>query len=301
MTKNVFSIPTPQFFDWLIILSYLKRSPKEVMYVITKEDNVQRAFKIDSVIYICSISYDLKEQKLIISIINDIHPTKIALSAISDFIIDWFDINNRLENFYKIGQKDPILSSLVNKFSGLRLVGMPDFYEAITWGILGQQINISYTYTLKKYFIEKYGENIRYANKNYWIYPDPLVISQKSVEELMTLGISKRKAEYLQDISKRIAKKEISKKYYKSFDNAISAEKDMIKIRGIGPWTANYVLMRCIRMGDAFPTKDIGLLNGLKVLQKLDNKPNNKDIIKLRQLWGPWCSYATFYIWRLLY
>ncbi|MGT2737440.1 hypothetical protein ACVRXS_09930 [Streptococcus orisratti] len=68
-----------------------------------------------------------------------------------------------------------------------------------------------------------------------------------------------RKAEYLIDISQKIVADDISKSYYQTFQTAESAEKAMVKLRGIGPWTANYVLMCCLRMGDAFPMANIGL------------------------------------------
>ncbi|MGV3127231.1 hypothetical protein [Streptococcus orisratti] len=76
-----------------------------------------------------------------------------------------------------------------------------------------------------------------------------------------------RKAEYLIDISQKIVADDISKSYYQTFQTAESAEKAMVKLRGIGPWTANYVLMRCLRMGDGFPMADIGLLNGIKLIK----------------------------------
>lgn len=75
----------------------------------------------------------------------------------------------------------------------------------------------------------------------------------------------------------------------------------MTAYRGIGPWTANYVLMRCLRMGDAFPQADIGLLNGIKLLENRSDKPDKDYMARMKNRWGIWASYATFYIWRLLY
>ncbi|WP_422802807.1 hypothetical protein [Streptococcus sp. FT1-106] len=85
----------------------------------------------------------------------------------------------------------------------------------------------------------------------------PLIFEE--YEQLVSLGMTLRKAEYLIDISQKIVIGDISKSYYQTFQTAESAEKAMVKLRGIGPWTANYFLMRCLRMGDAFPMADIGL------------------------------------------
>ncbi|MBO0478687.1 DNA-3-methyladenine glycosylase 2 family protein [Vagococcus fluvialis] len=171
----------------------------------------------------------------------------------------------------------------MNKFYGLRLVGMPDFYEAITWGILGQQINLQFAYTLKRRFTEKFGEKVTYEELDYWIYPEAKRIAETTIEDLLELKLTLRKVIFL------------------SFEDAKTIEKEMIKIRGIGPWIANYVLMRCFRKNEAFPMADIGLLNGIKVIENLSEKPDTTKMLALKEDWGGWASYATFYIWRLLY
>ena len=79
------------------------------------------------------------------------------------------------------------------------------------------------------------------------------------------------------------------------------AEKMLVKIRGIGPWTANYVLMRCLRFPNAFPIADVGLHNAIKHLTGTEEKPTIEEIWKLAAPWTGWESYATFYLWRFLY
>lgn len=78
-------------------------------------------------------------------------------------------------------------------------------------------------------------------------------------------------------------------------------EKELLSIRGIGPWTANYVLMRCLRNAAAFPIADVGLHNALKHVLGLDEKPTLPHIRQLAEGWKGWEAYATFYLWRVLY
>ncbi|WP_399283936.1 DNA-3-methyladenine glycosylase family protein [Vagococcus fluvialis] len=236
-----------------------------------------------------------------VTLLNDVHWSKIEQTIVTNFIVEWFDLQTDINPFYELAKEDLILSSLMNKFYGLRLVGMPDFYEAITWGILGQQINLQFAYTLKRRFTEKFGEKITYEELDYWIYPEAKRIAETTIEDLLELKLTLRKAEYLLDISKQIANDDISKSYFLSFKDAKIIEKEMIKIRGIGPWIANYVLMRCFRKNEAFPMADIGLLNGIKVIENLSEKPDTTKMLALKEEWGGWASYATFYIWRLLY
>lgn len=79
------------------------------------------------------------------------------------------------------------------------------------------------------------------------------------------------------------------------------AEKMLVKIRGIGPWTANYVLIRCLRYPNAFPIDDVGLINAIKEVTDMERKTTKEEIIEHALRWKRWESYATFYLWRLLY
>lgn len=83
--------------------------------------------------------------------------------------------------------------------------------------------------------------------------------------------------------------------------NFKDAEKNLIKIRGIGPWTANYVLMRCLRFPTAFPIDDVGLIRSIKILRNMNRKPTKDEILEISVPWKEWQSYATFYLWRVLY
>lgn len=287
-------------FSWEEILVYLNREPNEVMYKINHK-TLRRAFKLEEKIYLCDVSFNERKNVIEVTLLNDVYWSKIEQTMVTNFIIECFDLQTDINPFYELAKDDLILNPLINKFYGLRLVGMPDFYEATTWGILGQQINLQFAYTLKRRFTEKFGEKITHEEIDYWIYPEAKKIAETTIEELLELKLTLRKAEYLLDISKKIANDDISKSYFLSFEDAKIIEKEMIKIRGIGPWTANYVLMRCFRKNEAFPMADIGLLNGIKVIENLSEKPDKTKMLALKEDWGEWASYATFYIWRLLY
>jgi len=68
------------------------------------------------------------------------------------------DLDNDLRPFYEMAKKDNLLHNAVDEFYGLRNIGIPDLFEAIVCGILGQQINLAYTYTLKRRMVEIFGD-----------------------------------------------------------------------------------------------------------------------------------------------
>ena len=69
-------------------------------------------------------------------------------AEVAGYVRDWFDLNTNLVPFYNMAEADPLLSQAVQSFYGLRNMGIPDLFEALCWGILGQ-INLAYAYTLK--------------------------------------------------------------------------------------------------------------------------------------------------------
>ena len=151
--KNIIHLETSSIFDWGQIISYLSREEKEVMYQVAN-DRIKRLFKVENEFYLCTIFYNEPVQGICIQAENQTIFSAEARKVISNFVRDWLDLDQSLDNFYQFAQEDGILAPLVQKFYGLRLVGVPDFYEAITWGILGQQVNLAYAYTLKERFVK---------------------------------------------------------------------------------------------------------------------------------------------------
>ncbi|MNC63442.1 DNA-3-methyladenine glycosylase [compost metagenome] len=80
-----------------------------------------------------------------------------------------------------------------------------------------------------------------------------------------------------------------------------AAEQRLLKIRGVGPWTSQYVRMRCLRDATSFPVGDVGLQNAVKFLTGMDRKPTPAELLELALPWRGWEAYATFYLWRALY
>ena len=95
-------------------------------------------------------------------------------------------------------------------------------------------------------------------------------------------------------LNNKISKEQLGKI---SFEEA---HEKLVAVRGIGNWTANYVLMKCLRHQDAFPIEDVGLHNALRQQLRMDRKPTIAEIKKLAQPWKGWRAYAVFYLWHSL-
>ena len=78
------------------------------------------------------------------------------------------------------------------------------------------------------------------------------------------------------------------------------AKHELMKIKGIGNWTANYALMKTFHHPDAFPLEDAGLHNAIRILKRLDRKPTLTEVTKIFKKYKGWEAYATLYLWKSL-
>lgn len=293
-------IPLPPDFNYEFNLDYLSREKNESLYMI-HEKKIRRIIQVGQVATLIELSYH-PDHFLICIFLQNTRPTQLEdRLKIINYIYDWFDLNQDLTPFYSLAKKDSVLKKSISKFYGLRLIGIPDLFEALAWGILGQQINLNFAYTLKRRLIEAYGDSIIFEDKKYWGFPKPSVIAKLTTSDLTNLQLSQKKSEYLIGIAQLIASKELSKEKLLATDNFASSEKTLTDLYGIGPWTANYVLMRCLRYPEAFPVTDVGLLRAIQFSQSLEQKPTKEVVLNYAKAWKNWESYATFYLWRLLY
>ena len=220
------------------------------------------------------------------------------LETVVEFLGNWFDLNQNLSSFYGTVSEDSLLQPLVERYYGLRMIGIPDLFEALTWAIMGQQINLTFAYTLKKRLVENFGKKLVLHQNEYWAYPSPEIIADLQVDDLRNLQFTTRKAEYVIGIAKEIVEGRLSKEILRSSEDPA---KHLISLRGIGPWTADYVLMKCLLKTDAFPVADVGLQNAVMKQLKWQQKPTIKELKNQAQNWSGWEAYATFYLWRSLY
>lgn len=217
------------------------------------------------------------------------------------YIWEWFDLGRDLGPFYEMADKDRLLKNAVNRHKGLRIVGIPDLFEALVWAIAGQQINLAFAYTLKSRVVEKYGESLKYVERVYRLFPRAETIARLTVRELTELKFTNKKAEYILGVAEKMAGGTLSKDELLGCGCLEEQRERLIAVRGIGSWTADYVIMKCIRNTAAFPTGDAGLQNAIKKMLGMERKPAILEIENMAKGWRGWEAYATFYLWRTLY
>ncbi|GAA0363799.1 DNA-3-methyladenine glycosylase family protein [Bacillus horti] len=291
----------PKEFNFEECLTFLNRSPLEIIYQI-KEDTIYKLLKVRETLILCKIDYNNNHNNPSITIEFPIHiPSNQCRKEIAEYVWEWFDLDQDLKEFYLMANQDSILKPLSHKYYGLRIIGIPDLFEALVWAIIGQQINLTFAYTLKKRFSEQFGESQLFEGETYWLFPTPKKVASLQVDDLRELQFTTRKAEYIINMANAMANGELSKELLLQQKDYQDIHKSLMKIRGVGAWTADYAIMKCLHYTNAFPIADVGLHNALKNLLKLDRKPTIEEIEEYAIHWEGWQAYATFYLWRSLY
>ncbi|WP_349774010.1 DNA-3-methyladenine glycosylase [Fictibacillus phosphorivorans] len=171
-----------------------------------------------------------------------------------------------------MANRDGVLQTIAKKYYGLRMIGIPDLFEAVTWAIMGQQINLKFAYTLKKHFIEHFGVKREYENTTYWLYPTPEKIANLHIDDLRKLPFTSRKSDSVMGAAKEITSGRLTKRILFDTQNPQKQHETLLTLKGVGAWTADYVMMKCLLEPTAFPVADVGLHNELKKQMNVEIK-----------------------------
>jgi AraC family transcriptional regulator of adaptative response / DNA-3-methyladenine glycosylase II len=177
---------------------------------------------------------------------------------------------------------------------GLRMPLLPTGFDALCWGIIGQQINVTFASSLRREMVELAGEKIGDMRT----HPTPDRVANIDMGALTARRYSRSKASYLLDAAAAVASGRLKVENL-SEGSAIAAEKMLTGQRGIGTWTARYVLMRG-GFGDAAPVGDSALATALQRLHKLPERPDAEQTARLLSVFAPYRSLATMHLWTSL-
>jgi DNA-3-methyladenine glycosylase II len=221
------------------------------------------------------------------------------IDIVKDYVSDWFDLKANLPLFYETAQNDKVLASLCQKYYGLRMIGMPHLFESLVWSIIGQQINLNFAYSLKEKLVQNFGRKLFHNNEAFYALPTPERLASLNLEDFQPFQFSRSKAQYIINVSREFAEGNLSREALKklSFEEVKEA---LVKIKGVGNWTANYSMMKSLKNYDAFPVEDVGLHNAVKTQYGLMAKPTVSELNQMAEKWKGWRGYATFYFWHSL-
>jgi DNA-3-methyladenine glycosylase II len=205
-----------------------------------------------------------------------------------------------LSAFYDQSQRDQAMSAIVERFHGLHLPHTATVFEALVLAILGQQIATNVARIIRTLMIESHGPHQDFDGETFYAFPRPQTLAALSVEQLRGLKLTQRKAEYVQGIAQ--AAPEFSPDGLESLhgmsDEAVVQK--VVALRGVGHWTAQWVLIRALGRPDALPLGDLALRRVVSRVFFAGEDLSDVQLEEFAARWSPWRTYATVYLFTAL-
>lgn len=186
---------------------------------------------------------------------------------------------------------DLILAPIIRQVGPCTIVAHTNYYQALVQSILGQQLSSKAADAIELRFIALCGEP----------FPSPEQILSKDIETLRSVGLSRPKAGYIQDLSRHVLDGSVHFDHIETLsNNEIITE--LTAVKGIGEWTVQMFLIFCMGRLDVLPIGDLGIKNGVWKLYELKGRPTAENITEIaaKYHWAPYESVASWYVWQSL-
>lgn len=183
--------------------------------------------------------------------------------------------------------RDRIMRKLIPSFGDAHLVGRGDPFSTLARSIIGQQISVKAAEAVWQRFLQACGGCA------------PELVQNTGRENLAGCGLSKRKTEYLLDLAEHFCTGRVHvAQWSKMSDEEVIA--DLIRIRGIGRWTAEMFLIFNMLRPNVLPLDDLGLQKGIRKCYFSGEPVSLSDVREVAGCWEPWRTVGTWYLWRSL-
>jgi len=197
---------------------------------------------------------------------------------------DW-----KLEDAYTLLEKDPVLNGVIKITGKLNHLKQKDLYHSLLSSVISQQLSTKAAATIWSRFMELLMQN-----------PEPKHIIALSADKLQSVGLSSQKAGYLKAVAEFALEGKLEVIQINHFPDDELVDY-LTKIKGVGRWTAEMILIFSLNRPDVFPIYDLGIRQSLLMLYGLEDhgKVTDAELHDLSKQWQPYRSLVSRHLWRL--
>jgi len=189
-----------------------------------------------------------------------------------------------------LSKQDVLLGSLIKSIGNYSIQIHDNLFESLLKSIIYQQLAGSAAKAIYFRFLQDYGDNL----------PTPeQIISTSNTVLRFTIGLSFKKIEYIKNLSTKILSGELNIQGLPDPQDE-EAIAELVKVKGIGRWTAEMFLIFCLQREDVIPLGDLGVKKAIQKLYNLSELPTHQYMLEVSSRWKPYRSIATWYLWKSL-
>ena len=194
-----------------------------------------------------------------------------------------------MDEALRVLRKDIYFAPLIKKYGRPPEREHRTVFQSLVRSIIYQQVTGKAAAAIMARFVALYpGE----------AFPSPLHVRDTSIETLRSAGLSGQKAAYIKDLAEKCTDGTIDEALLPTMTNDEVIE-HLVRVKGIGEWTAHMFLITTLERLDVLPVGDLGIQKGFKALYKLRQLPTPKKMEQLARPWRPFASIASWYLWRV--
>ncbi len=205
-------------------------------------------------------------------------------------------LTQRIEEFEREYRTHPQVGLLIERNAGLRVPLAASPFEALNWAITGQQISVSAAVSVRRRIIQAAG--LRHSS-GLWCFPDSRQLAKLTEHEMRQAGLSLTKARTLIELNARIEKGLLPLDEWVAAPPADEIRSRLLDIRGIGPWTVNYVLLRGYGWLDGSLHGDVAVRRNLQKLLSRTEKIREEEAKHWLAEFSPWRALVAAHLWAM--
>ncbi len=190
-----------------------------------------------------------------------------------------------------LAKRDRVMRKLIPRFAEGRLQSRGDAFTTLARSVVGQQISVKAAQTVW----DRFSAVVNGSSPSL----QPAEVLAVTAERLRAAGLSGRKVEYLGDLARHFESGAVHVSQWQQMDDEAVID-ELVAIRGIGRWTAEMFLIFHLMRPNVLPLDDVGLLKGISVNYFSGEPVSRAEAREVGDAWAPFCSVATWYIWRSL-
>lgn len=215
---------------------------------------------------------------------------------IEETIAKIFNLKLDLRPFYREISSDPVLNQLASSLYGLKNPTTPTLFEALVDSVVEQQISLKAAHSIENRLIKNFGPDIKLNEEKFYAYPSPEDLAFLEPSKLRECGLSYRKAEYIRDLAFDMVNGDLDLEFLEGLNKTSDIVEELVKIRGVGRWTAELSVLRGLGRIDAMPADDISLRRVISRYYTEGRRITASEARDIAKKWGRWPGLAAYYL-----